>query len=50
MGVIRGYRFSAKLQFPGDDRGAEVEYEPYREYLVTVTEGSDKQENRQTTS
>lgn len=28
-------------------RGAEPEYEPYREYLVTVMEGSDKQENRQ---
>lgn len=28
-------------------RGAEPEYEPYREYLVTVMEGSDKYENRQ---
>lgn len=28
-------------------RGAEPAYEPYREYLVTVMEGSDKQENRQ---
>lgn len=28
-------------------RGAEPEYEPYREYLLTVMEGSDKQENRQ---
>jgi hypothetical protein len=28
-------------------RGAEQEFEPYREYLLTVMEGSDKQENRQ---